>query len=185
MSVAGSSSAQDEERTHPTEDILNTLRQLNSSQQGQGSSQQTDLQSQNSQRSEQDSSFASSPIQSEWDLLRAQVRENPRDADTWLKLVDRAEEGKDFDRENETYEALLEAFPNSVSRIDISVQHVSHSSFLQPQAQIEYIKHVLESSSPTKFQYAEGLFKRFLKTSPFVELWKYYLRYVQYDVDRS
>lgn len=47
-------------------------------------------------------------------------------------------------------------------------------------AQIPYIRHVLESSSPTKYQYAEGLFKRSLKTSPFVDLWKYYLRYVQY-----
>ncbi|GJE94378.1 HAT and Suf domain-containing protein [Phanerochaete sordida] len=98
---------------------------------------------------------------SEYEVLQAQVRENPRDVDAWLKLVDVAEESKDFERINQTYEALLEAFPNSSS------------------AQIPYIRHILESSSPTKYQYAEGLFKRSLKTSPFVDLWKYYLRYVQ------
>lgn len=126
MSVVGSVSAQDEERSHPTEDILNTLRQLSGSQQGQGTSQPTELQSQNSQRSEQDGSFASNPVQSEWDPLRAQVRENPRDADTWLKLVDVAEESKDFDRINEAYEALLEAFPNTVSHNEVPCKYASH-----------------------------------------------------------
>ena len=53
--------------------------------------------------------------QPEWDTLRAQVRENPRDVDAWLKLVDVAEETKDFERINQTYEALLETFPNTVS----------------------------------------------------------------------
>ncbi|KIP07568.1 hypothetical protein PHLGIDRAFT_105533 [Phlebiopsis gigantea 11061_1 CR5-6] len=157
MSVTGPSSAQEEERILPTEDILNTLRQLSSSQQGSLGSQQP-LQS---QHSEQEALQSSGPPPSEWDILRAQAREQPRDPDAWLRLVDVAEEGKDYDRVNETFEALLGAFPNS------------------PQTQIEYIKHVLESSSSTKYQYAEGLFKRFLKTSPFVELWKHYLRYVQ------
>lgn len=47
--------------------------------------------------------------------MQTQVRENPRDVDAWLKLVDVAEESKDFEKINQTYEALLEAFPNSVS----------------------------------------------------------------------
>ena len=46
-------------------------------------------------------------------------------------------------------------------------------------AQIAYIGWVLDSASPTKYQYAEGLFKKFLKNSPFVDLWKYYLAYVR------
>ncbi|EKM58947.1 uncharacterized protein PHACADRAFT_249079 [Phanerochaete carnosa HHB-10118-sp] len=112
--------------------------------------------SQDSQASSSSASQSSEP-----EALQTQVKENPRDVDAWLKLVDVAEESKDFERINQTYEALLEAFPNSSS------------------AQIPYIRHVLESSSPTKYQYAEGLFKRSLKTSPFVDLWKYYLRYVQ------
>lgn len=51
----------------------------------------------------------------DWEVLRAQVRDNARDVDAWLKLVDVAEDGKDFEKINQTYEALLEAFPNTVS----------------------------------------------------------------------
>jgi hypothetical protein len=58
--------------------------------------------------------------------------------------------------------------------------HVNSHNIKQSSVQISYIKHVLESNSTTKYQYVEGLFKQFLKTSPFVDLWKYYLRYVQY-----
>ena len=43
------------------------------------------------------------------------MRDNARDVDAWLKLVDVAEDGKDFEKINQTYEALLEAFPNTVS----------------------------------------------------------------------
>ena len=59
----------------------------------------------------------SDAVRSEEDILRDHVRENPRDADTWLKLVDIVEESKDYDKINETYEALLEAFPNTVSNL--------------------------------------------------------------------
>ena len=55
----------------------------------------------------------------------------------------------------------------------------------QSSAQIAYINHVMESASPTKYSYVEGLFKRFLKTSPFVDLWKYYLSYVRFVCTRS
>ena len=36
------------------------------------------------------------------------------DVDAWLKLVDVAEEGGNFEQINETYEALLQAYPNTV-----------------------------------------------------------------------
>ena len=65
----------------------------------------------------QDVQFESDAVRSEEDILRDHVRENPRDADTWLKLVDIVEESKDYDKINETYEALLEAFPNTVSNL--------------------------------------------------------------------
>lgn len=51
---------------------------------------------------------------SEWEVLRAQVRSKSGDSDSWLKLVDVAVESGDYDRVNETYEALLEAYPNTV-----------------------------------------------------------------------
>jgi cleavage stimulation factor subunit 3 len=98
MSVAADAPVKDEDRTHSTEDILNTLRQLSNSQQG--SRSQT-----------------SEPVRSEWEILRNHLRDNPRDVDSWLKLVDVAKDSRDYDRVNETYEALLEAFPNFVSQI--------------------------------------------------------------------
>lgn len=51
---------------------------------------------------------------SEWEVLREQVRSKPGDSDSWLKLVDVAVESGDYERVNETYEALLEAYPNTV-----------------------------------------------------------------------
>ena len=50
----------------------------------------------------------------EWESLREQVRTKPNDSDAWLKLVDVAVASDDYARVNETYEALLEAYPNTV-----------------------------------------------------------------------
>lgn len=47
---------------------------------------------------------------------------------------------------------------------------------IKSSAQIAYLNHFL---SPGLFQYAEELFKRFLRTSPLVDLWKFYLTYVR------
>lgn len=103
----------EEDKTQPTQDILNALRQLSSSQQTVPNSQssQDNVLQQSSQISQSDdpSSFTS-----EWDALRAQVREKPTDVDAWLRLVDTAEDDGNFERINETYEALLEAYPNTV-----------------------------------------------------------------------
>ena len=85
MSVPGDATLHDEERAHQDEDILNQQSQM------------------------------SEPPRTEWDILRAHLKENPRDADSWLRLVDVAEESKNYEKINETYEALLEAFPNTVS----------------------------------------------------------------------
>ncbi|KAK7683506.1 hypothetical protein QCA50_013340 [Cerrena zonata] len=98
---------------------------------------------------------------SEWDSLREHLKKEPQDVDSWMKLVDLAEEFGNYERTKETYEALLEHYPNT------------------PSAQIAYINFVLESSHADKFQHAVTLFNRFLKVSPFVELWKFYLSYVK------
>ena len=55
------------------------------------------------------------PLLSEWDQLRAQLREEPVDADTWLKLVALAEASRDLEKIKETYEGMLEVYPNVVS----------------------------------------------------------------------
>jgi cleavage stimulation factor subunit 3 len=42
--------------------------------------------------------------------------------------------------------------------------------------QIAYLNHFL---NPGLFQFAKALFQRFLRTSPWTELWKFYLVYVR------
>ena len=55
--------------------------------------------------------------QSEWDILRAQLRESPLNPDGWLKLVELAEDSGDLEKIKETYEALLQTYPNTVRNI--------------------------------------------------------------------
>ncbi|KAI0820713.1 hypothetical protein BC628DRAFT_1466219 [Trametes gibbosa] len=99
------------------------------------------------------------PPQSEWDRLRAQLRERPIDADVWLKLVDLAEDSGDMEKIKNTYEGMLETYPNT------------------PSVQIAYLKHFLDD--PSQFSQAEALFRRFLlRTTPSVELLKFYLTYI-------
>ena len=54
------------------------------------------------------------PPQSEWDQMRAQLREKPVDADGWQKLVDLAEDSGDIEKIKDTYEGMLETYPNTV-----------------------------------------------------------------------
>ena len=56
----------------------------------------------------------SQTTESEYDTLLKHVRQTPTDVDSWLKLVDIAEESKDFDKVSGAYEALLETYPNTV-----------------------------------------------------------------------
>lgn len=95
------------ERTQPTEEILRALQQL------QNSTAISPIATQpNSQ--EQDAPPDPPPL-SEWEQLRAQLREKPVDADAWLRLVDLAEESGDMQQIKDTYEGLLETYPNTVS----------------------------------------------------------------------
>ena len=55
--------------------------------------------------------------QSEWDALRAQLRESPLNPDGWLKLVELAEDSGDLEKIKETYEALLQTYPNTVRNL--------------------------------------------------------------------
>jgi len=96
--------------------------------------------------------------ETDYDRLKVRVHKNPHDADTWHALIDAAEASADIERVKEAYELLLEVYPNA------------------PAAQIAYLQHFL---SPGLFQVAEQLFSRFLRPSPSVELWKFYLVYVR------
>ncbi|KAH9065163.1 hypothetical protein EDB83DRAFT_2382211 [Lactarius deliciosus] len=103
---------------------------------------------------------------SEWDALRASLRENPHDTEGWNKVVRLVEDSGDLEKIKEAYESLLKMYPNTWS------------------AQIAYLNHFLV---PGHFKFAEDhLFTRFLRTSPAVELWKFYLTYIRrINVDPS
>ena len=60
---------------------------------------------------------------SEWDILRAQLRESPLNPEGWLKLVELAEDSGDLEKIKETYEALLQTYPNTVRNLVFRVLH--------------------------------------------------------------
>lgn len=98
------------DKTQPAEEILNALNALNpktvsnATQNGHG----LDLvQQEGPQDSQQDPP-------SEWHALREKLREHPQDPEGWNKLVDIAENAGDLEQIKQTYEALLETYPNTV-----------------------------------------------------------------------
>ncbi|TFK64019.1 Suf-domain-containing protein [Pluteus cervinus] len=99
------------------------------------------------------------PPPTEYEALTAQLKEKPHNPEGWKRLVELAESSGDLQKVRETYDALLKQYPNT------------------PSAQIAYIGHFV--NEPEHFGEAEELFRRFLRTSPFVDLWKYYLTYVR------
>ncbi|KDQ53037.1 hypothetical protein JAAARDRAFT_72802 [Jaapia argillacea MUCL 33604] len=133
------------EKTEPTQEILLALQQL------QESNTQPDIVVPKQEPE-------ASPPRSELEVLRDKLRDKPYDPESWYRLVDLAESSGNIENLKITYDALLEAYPNTAS------------------AQIAYINHFL---TPDSFQYAEGLFKKFLRASPSVDFWKFYLTYVR------
>ncbi|EIM85352.1 Suf-domain-containing protein, partial [Stereum hirsutum FP-91666 SS1] len=105
-----------------------------------------------------ESALTSAVPPSQWDLLRAQLREKPHNPEGWNRLVALAEESGDIEKVKDSYEALLEMYPNTSA------------------AQVAYLTVFLNLNS---FVHAESLFKRFLRTSPSVDLFKFYLTYVR------
>ncbi|KAF5371988.1 hypothetical protein D9615_008143 [Tricholomella constricta] len=99
------------------------------------------------------------PTPTEYDALTAEVREKPHNPDAWRRLIELAENSGEIEKIRAAFDALLHHYPNTSS------------------AQIRYIGHFLED--PSTFGEAEELFKRFLKISPSVDLWKFYLVYVR------
>lgn len=94
-----------------SQDIMNALRQLQTAPQFSPTPTPTQPNSQESAAVKQEST---PPPQSEWDRLRAQLREKPIDADGWLKLVELAEDSGDIEKIKNAYEGMLETYPNTV-----------------------------------------------------------------------
>ncbi|KAK6971578.1 hypothetical protein R3P38DRAFT_3496275 [Favolaschia claudopus] len=84
---------------------------------------------------------------------------SPHDPETWKRFIDVAETGGDGAQIREAYEALLKQYPNTAS------------------AQIAYLKYVLNRRVSMTTD-VEQLLNKFLRTSPSVELWRFYLDYV-------
>lgn len=110
-----------EEKSPLSEGILNALRQLQESSMPPASTPTPTSTQPNSQTSQDPPQSTSVPAleptpppQSEWDQLRARLREKPVDADGWQKLVDLAEDSGDIEKIKETYEGMLETYPNTV-----------------------------------------------------------------------
>ncbi|KAI0352491.1 Suf-domain-containing protein [Trametes cingulata] len=140
-----------------TPDIMNALRQLQAAPQFSPTPTPTQPNSQESVGVKQETT---PPPQSEWDRLRAELRQRPVNADGWLHLVELAEDSGDIEKIKDTYEGMLETYPNT------------------PSVQIAYLKHFLDD--PSQFGQAEALFRRFLlRTTPSVELLKFYLTYIR------
>jgi cleavage stimulation factor subunit 3 len=99
------------------------------------------------------------PTPSDYDTLMARLQESPHDPEGWKRLIDSAETSGNIARIREAFDALLKQYPNTAA------------------AQTAYIKHFLDS--PTTYGEAEELLNKFLRTSPSVELWKFYLDYVR------
>ncbi|KAI8984849.1 hypothetical protein BD414DRAFT_489442 [Trametes punicea] len=145
------------EKTELSQEIMNALRQLQTAPHFSPTPTPTQP---NSQESAVVKHEPTPTPQSEWDRLRAQLREKPVDADGWLNLVDLAEDSGDIEKIKDTYEGMLETYPNT------------------PSVQIAYLKHFLDD--PSQFGQAEALFRRFLlRTTPSVELLKFYLTYIR------
>ena len=120
---APTSQVADEDKTQPAQEILNALRQLTNSQQTVANTPQPSQQdvTQSMDISQSTAPDAPNGVPSEWDRLRTLTREKPSDVDSWLKLVDVAEEGGNFEQINQTYEAVLEAYPNTVCNSPVAV----------------------------------------------------------------
>ncbi|EDR13145.1 uncharacterized protein LACBIDRAFT_245406 [Laccaria bicolor S238N-H82] len=99
------------------------------------------------------------PPPTEYEALTAQLLEKPHNPENWRRLVNVAESTGDIEKIKTTFDSLLKQYPNTSS------------------AQIAYISHFLNDQET--FGAAEELFKKFLRTSPCADLWKFYLVYVR------
>ncbi|KAK0184254.1 hypothetical protein F5146DRAFT_938870 [Armillaria mellea] len=104
-------------------------------------------------------SSQSLPLVSEFDSLRAQLAEQPHSPALWKRLVEIAEQSGETAKIKVAFDSLLQQYPNTSA------------------AQISYISHYLDN--PKTFREAEALFTTFLKHSPSVDLFRFYITYVR------
>ncbi|TRM68704.1 hypothetical protein BD626DRAFT_394151 [Schizophyllum amplum] len=93
----------------------------------------------------------------EFDALYQQLQIRSQDVGNWKRLVHLAEESDTDTKICAAYDALLKQYPNTSA------------------AQVSYIDWFMKHG---RFNEAEDLFKRYLRGSPMVDLWRFYLQYV-------
>ncbi|KAI0740261.1 hypothetical protein C8Q76DRAFT_707266, partial [Earliella scabrosa] len=153
----------EDDKSQLFEDLLNTLRKLQESTPPSATTPAFPTPTQSTAQETQEivtTQESTPPPLSEWDQLRAQLREKPVDADRWLNLVELAEASRDLGKIKKTYEGMLEVYPNV------------------PSVHIAYLNHFLDD--PAHYPHAEALFERFLaKSASSVEVFKVYLGYIR------
>ncbi|KAK0563174.1 mRNA 3'-end-processing protein rna14 [Tilletia horrida] len=92
------------------------------------------------------------------ELYRAQLVEEARDPETWLKLLDAVLTRGDLEEIRKTYDDFFRVFPTAASQwvayLDLEL---AHSNFSQ----------------------VESIFARCLRNTPSMELWRFYLSYTR------
>jgi len=162
----------DGDTTQPTTDILNALDQLNAV------TAPNSLEDINAKQEPKEEEVPQQPQLSEWESLRNRLRDSPHDPEGWSKFVDLAENSGEIEEIKSTYESLLETYPNTVCQLPVShpVRFSDTLLDIKSSAQIAYLNHF---TIPGSFGVAETIFKRMLRSSPSVDLWKFYLTYVR------
>jgi cleavage stimulation factor subunit 3 len=92
-----------DDRTEPTNEILNVLNQLNSQ------NNQTNIKAE-----PLDNVLPSAPPPTEYDALIIDLKEKPHNPERWRRLVELAEQSGEIDKVRASYDALLLQYPNTV-----------------------------------------------------------------------
>lgn len=91
-------------------------------------------------------------------LFEERIRVEPRDGEAWLALIEEAQSREDMEATRTLYDRFFKVFPNQgrqwLAYLDLEL---AHSNFAQ----------------------VEAIFTRCLRTTPSVELWKFYLSYTR------
>ncbi|CAK5277319.1 unnamed protein product [Mycena citricolor] len=103
-------------------------------------------------------SVSSSPLSSEFDELLSRLRKSPHDPQGWSRLRELADASENTEQFNEAYEALLKNYPHTA------------------EAEIAFINRFFNIPDLRR---GEELLNRFLRPSPFVDLWRFYLNFVR------
>ncbi|PPQ85422.1 hypothetical protein CVT26_016091, partial [Gymnopilus dilepis] len=95
---------------------------------------------------------------SEYENLYSKLSTNPRIPDAWHRLIRIAEDSQDIASIRTTYDIFLAHYPNNTP------------------AQLQYLDHCLQRGLNADIQ---NLFKKFLRNSPDVGMWKRYIEFVR------